>query len=209
MRIAATSSFAAAVFAVCALPFASACSGSGSNLRGADAPPQPGVMIDRVGRAAVSTGTIGTFMPPSQMDDRNALKDDYNSNDDPSTWASEYTAAIAGSIAILDGLDEVCGNQLGYELGGEGTGYEFLASVLADDRLWVNTSSSTCGQYLAVEADATGAIPNSDCGGRTPNYDVIDVTYSVLVLGNVTGVGDGVDADEETHSETAFPFFAQ
>jgi len=55
-----------------------------------------------------------------------------------------------------------------------------LASLLSDDQLYVDSDSGTCGGlHLAVEADATNILNNTDCGGRTLDADVIDVTYSV------------------------------
>jgi hypothetical protein len=135
-------------------------------------------------------------------------KDGYNADDDRATWANDYTAEFAANLAIYDGLDANCGNQL---LAGPmpvAGRYDTLASVLTDDQLWVNSDSGTCGVYLAVEADATGIIPNNDCGGRAPAYDVIDVTYSVLAVGAPSGVTDGdvtddVDGDADP---AAFPF---
>ncbi len=79
--------------------------------------------------------------------------------------------------------------------------------MLADDKLWVNSASATCGQYLAVEANATGVVVNTDCGGRTLTYDVIDTSYSVLALGALSGVGDDIGSDTDgPQSNTAFPF---
>jgi hypothetical protein len=48
----------------------------------------------------------------------------------------------------------------------------------------------------------------ADCGGRTPNYDAVDVYRSLLANGTTTGVSDGVDRDEREHSTSAFPFLA-
>jgi hypothetical protein len=132
--------------------------------------------------------------------------DTYNSASNPSEWKGLFTNEIAGNIAILDSLHTVCGNQL---LAGPNVvagRYDALAGVLADDQLYVNTASGSCGQYLAVEGNAVG-ITNSDCGGRTPLEDTIDVTYSVLAIGALTGVGDGVPKDADgTASITAFPY---
>jgi hypothetical protein len=82
--------------------------------------------------------------------------------------------------------------------------------VLADDQLYVNTASTTCTQYLAVEANAVNVVPNSDCGGRALTYDVIDTSFSVLAVGALTGVGDDIssDSDGNIQSNTAFPFLA-
>ena len=36
----------------------------------------------------------------------------YNSASNPSQWAGLFKTMIAGNLAILDGLDQNCGNQL-------------------------------------------------------------------------------------------------
>ena len=43
-----------------------------------------------------------------------------------------------------------------------------------------------------MEAKAQGVAVN-DCGGRRLDYDVVDISYSVLAKGAVSGVEDGVD----------------
>lgn len=85
--------------------------------------------------------------------------------------------------------------------------YATLAGALGDDRLWLNTAATTCGAYLAVEANATGVLPNMDCGGRTLAYDVIDVSYSVLATGMLSGVTDGVAKPNDVDGEI-FPYLA-
>jgi hypothetical protein len=115
---------------------------------------------------------------------------------------------MASNLAIYDGLDRVCGNQL---LAGDTAAagrYAALAGVLADDRLYVNTAAGTCQIYLGVEGNAVG-ITNDDCGGRTPLEDTIDVSYSVLAAGTLSGVTDGVPSDADgTASLDDFPFYA-
>ena len=157
-------------------------------------PSQPplGAIVDRMGRPGISTALIGTFGP--EPDAKGALKDAYN-QDVPADWAT-WTTEIAANLAIYDSLDTVCGNQLLAGPMATADRYHGLAGALADDKLYVNTAATTCTTYLAVEANATGVIPNSDCGGRLPGYDVIDVTYSVLATGALSGVGDGVGADD-------------
>jgi len=102
----------------------------------------------------------------------------------------------------------VCGNQV--LAGAPGAGrYRRLAELLANDQLFVNTTSGTCDQYLAVEANAAG-IPGTanDCGGRTPMANTADVSYSLFAVGALTGVTNGVtsDADGPGVSKTVFPF---
>lgn len=187
---------------LCAL--AAACGDDSPNGSGNGAPPMPalGSMMDRVGRAAVSTALIA---PIASDPEKGQMKDDYNTAM-PSTWDS-FQAEIAGSLAIYDALDADCGNQLLAGPDPVAGRYDGLAGALADDRLYVNSVASSCGQYLAVELDATGVAPNDDCGGRTPGYDVIDVSYSAFAIGAVSGVGDGVSADDASPS-VSFPFLA-
>lgn len=175
--------------------------------RGRENPPSLGAQIDRIGRPAISTATVGTFMPNGTP--RDDLKDDYNANDDPSTWDAMYAAGIADMIAIYDGADTMCGNQLGYDAtDGIAGAYDFLAGVLADDRLVIDSSTGTCTEYLGYEAEVLAVVEEGGCGGRTPNYDVIDRSYSVLINGSLGDLGDAIAADSETHSITTFPFLA-
>ncbi len=166
-------------------------------------PPSIGTQIDRMGRAGVNTALTDPFNLNSTT--KGVTQDAYNAASTPAQWGTQYTARIAGNLAILD---SVCGNQL---LAGpspaEGR-YNTLAGVLADDQLYVNSNSGTCDVYLAVEANAVG-IANTDCGGRTPLVDTIDRTYSVLAIGALSGVTDGVDRDADAQaSTTTFPFLA-
>ncbi len=190
------------------------CSGGGNdNLSFVTDPDPPainsGSQIDRMGRAGVNTAATAPFFRETVAEEQeahDAVSDAYNSASDPSEWVDLFGDRIAGNIAILDSLDTVCGNQL---LAGDQAvagRYDGLAGVLADDQLYVNSASGSCGQYLAVEGNAVG-ITNDDCGGRTPLEDTIDTTYSVLAIGALTGVGDGVPADADgTASLSVFPY---
>ena len=141
-------------------------------------PPRPriGKQLDRVGRPLVTA----------------ALVSDHAAYDaaTPDQWSS-FTAEIAQSVALFDSLDGICGNLV---LAGTGTAtYTQLAGVLADDRLWVNTDETTCGDYLAVEAGRSG-----NCGGRIVGDDVIDQLYSQLSSNGTAKLGDGVDTDDDS-----------
>ncbi len=179
---------------------------------GCPAPPsgQPvsGPQIDRMGRAAINTALIGPFLDPGLGGPRGALQDTYNLAAIPGQWNERFAGEMASNLAIYDGVDRNCGNQL---LAGDAAApgrYDGLAGVLADDRLYVNTASGTCQIYLGVEGNAVG-ITNTDCGGRTPLEDTIDVSYSVLAVGALSGVTDGVPVDADgTASLTDFPFYA-
>jgi hypothetical protein len=167
-------------------------------------PPALGVQIDRIGRAGVNTALVDPFNLDAPS--KGANQDAYNASATPSQWAPSFSGRIATNLAILDSLDAVCGNQLLAGPAPVAGRYGTLATVLADDQLYVNTGSGTCTTYLAVEANAVG-IANNDCGGRTPLYDTIDRTYSVLATGALSGVTDGVPLDADgAASTTDFPF---
>ena len=175
-------------------------------------PPPPSlgaVQVDRAGRAGVTTALANPFFRESvarEQAEHDVILDDYNAASDPSKWVTEFSSLLETNLAVFDGLDGVCGNQLLADPAKGAGRYKALADVLADDQLYVNTASGTCNQYLAVEANALG-IRNTDCGGRTPLENTIDITYSVLATGALTGVTNGLTKDADgTASITAFPF---
>ena len=85
-----------------------------------------------------------------------------------------------------------CGNQVLYN-GGVGTtpsasSYNALAGMLAADELWLDPHKGLCGLYFAVEFGVviSGGMPsggNTTCGGRMPQYDVIDFSLSAIAMG--------------------------
>ncbi len=139
--------------------------------------------IDRNGRPAINTAFMGSVR------DNPALKDAYNRASDPSQWDALFRSEFEFSMAALDTLDGITGN------GVTGLPIPALAGVLLDDRLIIDTRIATCGQYLAVEL----GVPQ--CGGRTLEADVIDVSLAGLVG---PGVSDNV-ADDSTYLDD-FPF---
>jgi len=86
-----------------------------------------------------------------------------------------------------------CGNQAMYNNNGTAGGgtpaadsYLPLATLLADDELFLDTTKTTCTFYLAVEFGVL-VSGNSTCGGRALDYDVIDYSLSMLTLGALKG----------------------
>ncbi len=180
---------------------ADACQG----LRGKDNPPTLGDQIDRTGRPAINTALNDTFNGDDMA--KGAAKDAYNAAG-PDGWGA-FSPAFEGSLAILDSLDTVCGNQL---LAGETPDpgrYSALAGILADDQLYVNTGSGTCGVYLGLEAEIVGAVEAGvgGCGGRTLDDDIIERSYSVLAAGILEGVDDTI-AENDVANSPNFPFVA-
>lgn len=121
----------------------------------------------------------------------------------------QFAAEMARTLGLYDGFDSACGNQWLADRGAApAQRYAVLARTLADDRLWIDSASTVCTQYLAIELGALAQPPaaSTDCGGRTPSYDATDVFRSLLVRGAITGVDDGVERDDGTHSTSEFPF---
>jgi hypothetical protein len=167
-------------------------------------PPKLGAQIDRFGRPAINTALNHTF----DVDPAKGMgKDAYNKESDPAKWAALAGGEFAKNLAILDGLDTKCGNQILAGAMPVAGRYAGLAGALSDDRVYVNTAGATCTTYLAVEANATDLLMNMDCGGRKLDYDVIDTSYSALAAGAFSGVGDGIAADADTKG-AAFPYLA-
>ncbi len=176
--------------------------------------PVLGAQLDRVGRAAISTAVIKSMIYVDQGD-KDAFEDMYNSDDNAAGWSAAYAVEIGIHLGVLDSLDsdipgtpaEACGTQPFYDVNND---YTTLAGALADDRLNINTASIVCEQYLAVEATLAGGDFGADCGGRTPNMDVVDASYNGLSLGDIEGatVRDGVPPTMTAQS-TVFPFLGE
>lgn len=203
--------------------------------------PALGSQIDRMGRAGVNTALTDPFWDNGveTAEQHHLAQDKYNQASNPAGWGdvelttgSKTSARIAGAIAAYDALNSTangvegstdgCGDQLAYNatVGGHNyPGYTLLTTVLTDDELYVNTAGTTCTTYLAVEANTLG-VTNTDCGGRTPTYNTIDITYTALVTGagltapclGGTGtcpVSNGITSDSTpgaNQSNTTFPF---
>jgi len=162
--------------------------------------------LDRMGRPLTGNALLAPLAPDEVSD---KLKEQYNRTS-PST-SKRFIPEIEKTLALYDSFDGKCANQLLTDASKESPQrYRQLATVLADDRLWVDSESTICTQFFAVElANLSGqSLARIDCGGRTPNEDAVDVYRSLLANGAVTGVDDGVDHDEKEHSTSAFPFLA-
>jgi hypothetical protein len=165
----------------------------------------PARRIDRAGRPL----TGNALLSPLDSDRGDTLKEAYNAAT-PSSSA-KFAAEIEKSLGLYDGYDGICGNQLLVDRKAPPPQrYRTLATLLADDRLWVNSAATTCTQLFAVErASLAGETALArDCGGRTPNYSAVTAYRSLLANGTPTGISDGVDRDEREHSATTFPFLA-
>jgi uncharacterized protein DUF4331 len=155
--------------------------------------------LDRAGRPLTGNALLGT-LATAQVSDK--LKEEYNAAT-PAT-AARFVPEIEKNLGLYDGFDGKCGNQLLASKRVTGAGrYRELATLLADDRLWVNSASGVCKQFFAVELGL-----GSDCGGRTPTYSAANVYRSLLANGTSVGIDDGLTRDKQEHSSTTFPFLA-
>ncbi|HEY2517749.1 MAG TPA: hypothetical protein VGI39_43065 [Polyangiaceae bacterium] len=189
--------------------------GTGSETGGGNpAPPALGTLVDRMARPAINTALNHAF--DGNATTAGAAKDAYNADTDAGGWVPAYSGQFAANLAILDSLDKGalandgggCGNQPYADPDAGADRYKTLSSVLAADMLWLNTASTTCSQYLAVELNATNVMANTDCGGRALPYDVIQTTYSIVSGVGLTGFGSGVSAVAAKTNGTTFPYLA-
>ncbi len=162
--------------------------------------------LDRAARPLTGNALLGTLASDEVSDQ---LKEDYNAAT-PAT-SGRFVAEIQKDLGLYDAFDGQCGNQLLAEpKATPSKRYLALATLLADDRLWVNSASTVCTQLMAVELASLAGRKSlkSDCGGRTPNYNAVNVYRSLLVDGTNVSVTDGVEHDDHEHSITVFPFLA-
>ena len=158
--------------------------------------------IDRMGRPLTGNALLGTIAAP-EVSDR--LKEEYNAA--TPTTSGKFIGEIEKGLALYDAFDGVCGNAWLADAHAPQR-YRPLATLLADDRLWVDSRSTECKQFFAVELAELSHGIAGDCGGRTPIEDAVDVYRSLLANGTTSGVDDGVDRDDRDHSTSVFPFLA-
>lgn len=215
------------------------------------APTIGATQLDRMGRPAINTALDHAFDASSTT--ANNAKDAYNADTDKPSWPLTYTSAFAASIGVFDSFDtgvcgngicetgetnvscaadctttgtvNGCGNTLLYGTPTMTTSYNALAGLLANDALFLDTSRGTCSTYLAVELAVVMGGAATTCGGRAPQYDVIDVTYSALASGikgfstdnlytpkfNCDGSGLHCGDDVAAHTDylSAFPYLGE
>jgi hypothetical protein len=189
--------------------------------------------IDRMGRATINVAVTNPFSLDLSAvgggQNRAATQDKHSKDGNPATWVATWTPILSKTLAIYDGVDTKCGNQFG--ACAKGTGcvaadpvnamrYDVLASTLADDQLYMDSSKTDCSFYLGVEASALGlaSLAGTYCGGRTPLHDTVDYMYTAATTGTsgfptaavpTFAIHDNVTKDNEvTDSLTVFPFLS-
>jgi hypothetical protein len=168
--------------------------------------PLPGTQIDRVGRPLVGIALLDPF----DVDTNHlaALQDGYNGDDAEAGWAAAHAPAIAATLALYDGWDAVCGNQTGAGPSAMAGRYDHLAAVLADDELWLDTTTARCdGSFFGLEVALLGGPAATGCGGRAPAEGVADALFGLVIAGDRAAVPTGAaqDADHPAVDEP-WPF---
>jgi hypothetical protein len=166
-----------------------------------------GKPLDRMAQPFVKNTLLG--VSPFSTDDASGQRRQKFNAALPTTSAG-FVADFQKTLAFQDSLDGKCGNQLLAAPKESAARYVALAKVFADDRLWVNTASTTCTQFFAVELASLSSQKTltSDCGGRSPTYDTSNVWRSILIAGTTNTITDGLHQDEHPPSATVFPFLA-
>jgi len=191
--------------------------------------PQLGTQIDRMGRPEIN-GFLNSLFEPNAAK-KTAKRDAYNHAEDPETWAqttldstaipaTKIVGEFSAYLGIFDAVDtghpdvpqSGCGNLPSYSAPAGPGSYAALASILADDQLYIDSARSQCDRYLAVELNAALGVSYTSCGGRTLTQDVIDTSYSLMFAGaggftsgNAPRIGDGVSAHGDVNN-LMFPF---
>jgi hypothetical protein len=168
--------------------------------------PALGQAIERTARPLIKNGLVAGPLDQEGY----ARRETYN-RVARTDWG-QFSQDIKRSLGVYDGFDGSCGNQWLADTKAEpAQRYATLSRLLADDRIWVNTASSSCTQMFAVEFTAfgtPGAFPD-DCGGRTINYDASNIFRSLLANGATSGFDDGLEHDDKVNSTSEFPFLAE
>lgn len=125
-------------------------------------------------------------------------EDAFNLSED---YIGAYRARLNANLAFFDRLDGKT------DWPPDDQGVHPLTELLLADFLVVDTSKPFSGDSdLEIERAVLTGRPHTTCGGRSPEDDIIDTLYTLLV-GGLDGprISDGVDRPTEPTSRT-FPY---
>lgn len=157
------------------------------------------MQIERMGRPLTSLMLNRTF--EQNLSVRDSARDLWNRTS-MDQW-TVFIPEIAHNLGVMDSFDANCGNQFLADPAAGVDRYTTLAGILADDRVWLRLDAAICDNYLGVEGSSI------DCGGRQLTYDVVDVSWAVLVRGGFPPVTDGIAPDPAKTGGTTFPYLAE
>ena len=164
------------------------------------------IRIERVGRPEVKN----MMLAPKQFDPVNRdleIRDLYNMEDAfqlADGYQGAYRARLDANLAFWDGLD----GKTDWPTNANGA-HPLTEFVLADYLVVdVGKPYAEQGSFLEIERAAVEGRPHETCGGRSPNDDVMDRIFTLLVnAGNGPIIRDGVDQATRPSAQT-FPYLA-
>ena len=161
--------------------------------------------LERVGRPEVKNVMLAwkQFDPVNrdlELRDLYGLEDAFHLGKD---YLGAYRARLNANLAVFDRLD----GQTDWPLDGSGT--HPLTELLLADHLVVDLSKPYADDsFLEIERAMLQGRAHTTCGGRSPNDDVMDTLYTLLVnAGRGPRIGDGVDRATAPATRT-FPYLA-
>ena len=155
--------------------------------------------VDRLGRPEMTN----VWMAP--QGDQQELRDLYN-KEEPFNVSKEniglYRTRLLSRLAFYDDID---GNK-----DWPRDWSHVLIEMLLNDFLVVDISKPfTRDTYFGIEYSILRSEPHTRCGGRTPDDDVMDVIYTLLINGgHGRQVRDGVEQPTRL-MEDRFPYFPE
>jgi Domain of unknown function (DUF4331) len=161
------------------------------------------IRLERMGRPEIKN----VVMSSKKFDPVNRdleIRDLYNAEDAFSlgeAYLGAYASRLNANLAFFDGLD----GETAWPLDDEGT--HPLTELLLADFLVVDMSKPYSeDSYFEIERSLLVGRAHVTCGGRSPNDDIVDTLYALLV-GGVDGprISDGVDQATEPATRS-FPY---
>jgi hypothetical protein len=163
------------------------------------------IRLERVGRPEVKNVILAwkDFDPVNrdlELRDLYGLEDAFHLGKD---YQGAYRARLNANLAVFDRLD----GQTDWPLDEQGT-HPLTELVLADHLVVDVSKPYATDSFLEIERAMLGGREHATCGGRSPNDDVMDTLYTLLVnAGGGPQIGDGVDRATKPATR-AFPYLA-
>jgi hypothetical protein len=163
------------------------------------------IRLERVGRPEVKNVVLACkdYDPVNhdlELRDLYNLEDAFHLSKD---YLGAYRARLNANLAVFDRLDR----QTDWPI--DETGAHPLTELLLADHLVVDVFKPYAGDsFLEIERAMLQGRRHATCRGRSPNDDVMDTLYTLLVnAGRGPRIGDGVDR-ATTPATGAFPYLA-
>jgi Domain of unknown function (DUF4331) len=163
------------------------------------------IRLERVGRPEVKNVILfwKDFDPVNrdlELRDLYGLEDAFHLGKD---YRGAYRARLNANLAVFDRLD----GHTDWPLDRDGA--HPLTELLLADHLVVDVSKPyATDSFLEIERAMLQGRPYTTCGGRSPNDDVMDTLYTLLInAGGGPRIGDGVDR-ATAPATRAFPYLA-